>query len=100
MDLLPPRAWEDAAACDLDDAYLFELKPAPGETPAQWRRRLTAAVELCRRCPVARQCLDDAVLLDDRGHIRGGWAIPVKTRHPRPVAELIYPRNPPTQEVA
>lgn len=61
------RDWTADAACadtDTPDAFHASKKTA--------RLAVRAAKQLCKRCPVQQQCLDDALERDDRFGIWGG----------------------------
>lgn len=63
--LTPPPAWQGDAACVAADPAMFF--PDPGQTPGDAKR-------LCAVCPVARQCLDYALDLEQvEGSMPGVW---------------------------
>lgn len=59
--------WRDQAAC-LDD-------PTPGDwfaSPVGDSERVARAVAVCQDCPVARECLEFALGMDERWGVWGG----------------------------
>ena len=60
-----PGIWTDRAACRYEDPELFFPLGHGSEFTAQ----LDNAKAICRRCPVAPECLDEAI---DAGH-QGIW---------------------------
>ncbi len=64
LDIAP---WRESAACARVDPELFHPERGPGE-----RRAMAQAKAVCARCPVQRECLDDALEQDDRYGIWGG----------------------------
>ena len=64
LDIAP---WRESAACARVDPELFHPERGPGE-----RRAMASAKAVCARCPVQRECLDDALEADDRYGIWGG----------------------------
>lgn len=56
--------WRADAACRDEDPELF--------FPASPTAEVSAAKAVCRRCPVASQCLADAIEQRDRDAVRGG----------------------------
>lgn len=61
-------AWSDSAACRTVNPDLFH----PGGTTGPWLRVIGQAKAICRRCPVAETCLNDALARRDQDGIRGG----------------------------
>lgn len=60
--------WRDEAAC-LDD-------PEPGDwfaSPVGDPRRVARAVAVCEDCPVAMECLEFALAVDERWGVWGGF---------------------------
>jgi hypothetical protein len=68
VDRTDPRNWRDQAACRKVDPELFF--PVE-ETAAACAQQVAAAKAVCARCPVRRQCLDDALTRQPYG-IAGG----------------------------
>jgi hypothetical protein len=72
---VPPRdrpgdPWWTEAACASTDPDLFS---AVGRgTVYSHSSAVTRAVAFCRRCPVRRECLSDALQQEERQHIRAG----------------------------
>lgn len=60
--------WSDAAACRSEDPALFH----PDGSTGCWLRVIERAKAVCRRCPVADACLNDALASRDPDSIRGG----------------------------
>ena len=63
-------SWQQYAACADDDADLFF--PADEERGERRRRRSEAAVAVCRRCHVRKECLEYALATDQRHGVWGG----------------------------
>lgn len=61
--MLPDLSWQEWARCREADPELFF--PADGQ-PAEPARRI------CRRCPVIRDCLDEAMRHEERHGVWGG----------------------------
>jgi len=61
-------AWSGSAACRTEDPALFHPDGATGP----WLRAIARAKAVCRRCPVADACLDDALASRVQDGIRGG----------------------------
>lgn len=59
--------WRDQAACAGDDVYAEWFFPGKNDDLSP---RL--AKEVCARCPVQAECLDDAVASADGWAVRGG----------------------------
>lgn len=79
----PGKAWQHQAACkDMDPSWFFPEEwrergvYTPGITPGQkqYEREglLRRVKSVCARCPVAAECLSEAIRDDDRDAIRGG----------------------------
>lgn len=72
------RYWRDDASCATEEARLFDpftpgesqMGRQGGHTSAAYKR-LARAAAICRRCPVAAECYDDAKRNDGTG-IRAG----------------------------
>lgn len=60
--------WSDAAACRSEDPALFHPEGSTG----RWLPVIGRAKAVCRRCPVAEACLEDALASRDPDGIRGG----------------------------
>lgn len=82
--------WLAAAACRGTDHRLFfpvlEHRPV-GETA----ERLALARSICDRCPVAAECLTDALVSRDFDGIRAGLTGAQRKRLPRPPRRLWCP---------
>ena len=59
--------WRDAAACRNTDPDLF----FPVGTTGEALEETEAAMALCRRCPVSQQCLEFAMVTNQRDGIWG-----------------------------
>lgn len=68
-------SWRDQAACAGHDPRLWDDATGDGEPHASRTERHQRATAVCRTCPVARQCVDDARPGRDEG-IRGGLRMP------------------------
>jgi hypothetical protein len=69
-----PKApdWRDDARCaTYPEPHIWDYSPAHYSGPPD-QGEVALAVALCRRCPVAAQCLADAVRTEDVWTIRGG----------------------------
>ena len=62
------HTWSEAAACRTEDPDLFH----PDGSDGPWLLVIEQAKVVCRRCPVADDCLDDALADRDQDGIRGG----------------------------
>lgn len=60
--------WRDAAACRTADPDLFFPTGVTGDAIEDTQ----AAIALCRRCPVREQCLEFAMVTNQRDGIWGG----------------------------
>lgn len=67
------ESWLDKAACNPETAHLFE-------TYTGRRHNYREAMDICRTCPVRRQCLDHAIM---HGEVTGIWGgkTPEQRRH-------------------
>lgn len=63
-------SWQQYAACADDDADLFFA--ADEERGESRRRRSEAALAVCRRCHVRKECLEYALATDQRHGVWGG----------------------------
>lgn len=64
----PGRGQLEAAACRTEDPDLFH----PDGSTGPWLRVIEQAKAVCRRCPVADACLQDALASRGQEGIRGG----------------------------
>src|SRR5262249_36490080 len=64
----PPMAWRDESACLTEDPELFF--PIGNHIPAQVQT--IEAKEVCRTCPVRRECLAWALMVGEEHGIWGG----------------------------
>jgi WhiB family redox-sensing transcriptional regulator len=65
VDPVTAAEWEERALCrDVEDQAVF--------FPPHGNRSAEAAKRICRRCPVADECLETALLNDERFGIWGG----------------------------
>ena len=80
-DLLDELVWVDDAACARGDVPYEEFFPQDG------RAASTSVKELCRSCPVRRQCIDHAKRLN----LTEGWfgGIAPKKRRRATTEELL-----------
>lgn len=60
--------WLPLAACTAPDVNPEWFYPHEWESPAEARA-------VCRQCPVARECLDDALQTKDAFGVRGGFTV-------------------------
>lgn len=70
------RDWLEEALCataGIDPELFF---PGKGGTPKE-------AKKICAACPVARECLDDAIAYGDRHGVRGGLSREERNRIPQ-----------------
>lgn len=75
------RAWERWAACAMTTGAERErFFPTRGEDPRD-------AIELCRVCPVASQCLAYALVTDERWGVWGGLTTTQRDRLEREMCE-------------
>lgn len=79
--------WWAYAACRGADTNLF-FKPDKHEalSTSEKARRIAEAKALCRRCPVTRDCLAEAITLGDKHAIRGAHT-PAERTYLRPVRQ-------------
>ncbi|MFF8848259.1 WhiB family transcriptional regulator [Streptomyces sp. NPDC015127] len=67
---IPRNPWQEQAACasqDIDPEIFFV--PERGRPSADWGR---AAIEICSRCQVRRECLEVALRMREHRGIWGG----------------------------
>lgn len=67
-ELPAPHAWMEKAACTGIFTELFFYTSGPGHTESD----VTAALAICRTCPVINQCLKFAFDTGDRFAVLGG----------------------------
>ncbi len=84
------HSWRDDAACRNIDPVLFFPVGTAGDAAEETR----AAIALCRRCPVSEQCLEFAMVTnqrdgiwgatseDDRRRMRSAWVAARRLREP------------------
>lgn len=71
--------WRDSAACrglDPVDAFRIFFPPLVGGRQSIY----TEARSFCGRCPVVGECLDEAILFNDRDGFRGGLSAVARVR--------------------
>ncbi|RAV32366.1 WhiB family transcriptional regulator [Corynebacterium heidelbergense] len=73
MMIRPGTEWMDRAACHGVDAALIDASPTRGRNLGAIHRY---AAELCRECPVQRECAADALATRAEGVIRAGVPVP------------------------
>lgn len=66
--------WADRAACSGHDPELWFCDSISADTASALRRREQVAKTICGGCPVAAECLADALARDDRYGIWGGYS--------------------------
>ena len=88
---VPPGAqawrweWQDHAPCRGHEELFFH---PPGEREPTRGERDRAAIQLCLRCPVRRECLDHALLMREPYGVWGGLTEDARSEvlyGPRPV---------------
>lgn len=86
------ETWQTSAACRGPHAVVF-FPPARPERKEERLARERAAKEICRPCPVIRDCLDYAIRIREMNGIWGGLneaerkqIIDSEPSHPRSVA--------------
>ena len=77
LDLPRPPAWHADAACSGHDPKLWDVNEGLGPRTPQQREDERFAKAICKGCPVAIQCLEDALRYETGSHqvratIRGG----------------------------
>jgi WhiB family transcriptional regulator, redox-sensing transcriptional regulator len=84
-----PESWEDRAACkDLDPVLFFGVEDEPDH---QRRFRVSRAKTICAGCPVAEECLEEALKRGEQFGIWGG----LTTRERRKLGRYREHRNKP-----
>ena len=74
LRLIQGGAWLDKAACRDADVSLFY--DGEHETPDARAVRVMQAKEICRRCPVIKQCFETALVNEEAYGIWGGHTAP------------------------
>lgn len=83
--------WQSAAACRPADTDLFYKPDYPEEMPDRLekqleKKRIEAAKEICKRCPVIETCLGWALKYDEDDGIWGGLTELERRRLKRSIA--------------
>lgn len=68
----------DAACADEDPDLFF---PYERENQFDKGRRLTTALAICDRCPLVKECLDEALRTDERIGVRAGMDLETDPRY-------------------
>lgn len=100
LDTLPDDEWRTRASCTPETAQLFEVFGRKGASVHRLSIANQQAVDICRRCPVKKECLADAVKVpNDFWFIAGGHLIHrgqvISTLPPR---QLLRQPKPPAPE--
>ena len=66
---VPPPAWDERPCPELGVDVFFRGDDEPAR---EWARRESAAMRVCRDCPVRAWCLAEALTLGDIEGVRGG----------------------------